>query len=183
MSLEEKLKQLISENEQMMKDLKLVRDLDLPDCYIAAGYIRNYIWDRLHGFNGKETHNDIDVIYFDIHNSSEEIDSVLEQRLVSKTLNEKWSVKNQARMHVKNGDNPYKSTIDAVAHWPETVTSIGVRLDNNNELQIIAPYGLQDLFDMVVRRTDLFQDKDYYLNRVKGKDWTKNWPLLTLIED
>jgi hypothetical protein len=183
MSLEEQFILYIRENEQLLKDLKLVREMKLPDCYIAAGYIRNYVWDRLHGFNTREKHNDIDLVYFDPENVSEERDRSLENNLIKQTQNEKWSVKNQARMHVKNGDNPYKSTRDAIAHWPETVTAVGVMLDKNDDIEIISPYGLEDLFQMVVRRSPLFQNKEYYLNRVKGKDWINQWPLLKLIED
>ena len=49
--LETRLIQLLGEEEQIIKDLKLVRQLDLPQSYIAAGYIRNYVWDRLHSYN------------------------------------------------------------------------------------------------------------------------------------
>lgn len=183
MSLEKRLKLSIRKNEQLVQDLKLVRDMKLPECYIAAGYIRNYIWDELHGFDHRERHNDIDVIYYDPKNRSEERDRKFENKLINITQNEKWSVKNQARMHIKNGNNPYKSTIDAIAHWPETVTAIGVRINNNNELQVVSPYGLEELFQMVVRRTPLFSNKQYYLERVKSKNWTNQWPLLKVIEE
>lgn len=183
MTSEEQLKLYIHENEQLLKDLKLVKDMKLPDCYIAAGYIRNYVWDRLHKFNAREKHNDIDVVYFDRENVSEERDHSLEKKLIILTRNEKWSVKNQARMHVKNGSPPYKSTYDAIAHWPETATAIGVMLDSNNAIQVISPYGLEDLFNMVVRRAPLFQNKEYYVDRVKSKDWISQWPRLRIIED
>ena len=35
-----------------------------------------------------------------------------------------WSVKNQARMHLRNGDPPYSGATDAMRHWPETATAI-----------------------------------------------------------
>jgi hypothetical protein len=183
MILEERLKLYIREHEKLMEDLQLVRDMYLPDCFIAAGYIRSVVWDRLHGYTNREKHNDIDVVYFSPENIAEEKDRSLESYLISQTGNNKWSVKNQARMHIKNGDQPYRSTDDAIAHWPETVTAIGVMLDSNNEIMIIAPYGLEDLFQMMVRRSPLFQDKDYYLNRVKNKNWIIQWPQLTIIED
>lgn len=31
-------------------------------------------------------------------------------------------VKNQARMHLRNGDRPYQSATDAMRYWPETAT-------------------------------------------------------------
>ena len=33
--------------------LRAVAALGLPDCWIAAGVLRNPIWDRLHGYAGE----------------------------------------------------------------------------------------------------------------------------------
>ena len=182
MNLEELFKQYLLENASIIDDLKSVRELSLPDWYIAAGYVRSIVWDRLHGYEPNGRHNDIDVVYFDRRNTTKEVERQLEQRLIERTGNPKWSVKNQARMHEKNGLPPFQSTEDAIAHWPETVTAIGVRLDDNDTLQIVAPYGLQDLFDMVVRRSPHFQDRVYYSQRVQKKNWKKCWPMLTILD-
>jgi hypothetical protein len=180
--LEKQLIQYIQEHDQLMSDLTIVKGLELPDCYIAAGYIRNYIWDRLHGFRNREKHNDIDVVYYDFNDQSENRDIELENRLIKHTGNEKWSVKNQARMHTKNGNSPYVSIDDALSKWPETVTAVGARIDENNNIQTICPYGLEDLFEMTVRRSPLFNDHVYYLNRVNKKEWQKQWPLISVVE-
>ncbi|WP_433752077.1 nucleotidyltransferase family protein [Paenibacillus amylolyticus] len=45
---EERFIQAITDHEQLMHDLQLVQSLHLPQCYIGAGYIRNYVWDVLH---------------------------------------------------------------------------------------------------------------------------------------
>ena len=68
------------------------------------------MWDLLHGLEGTDRHTDIDVVYFDPEDVSVERDIRLEELLRTTTANPKWSVKNQARMHVKNGDEPYNST-------------------------------------------------------------------------
>lgn len=181
--LEMKLKQYIEENEPMLNDLRRVRDLHLPDGYIAAGYIRNYIWDRLHGWDNRQQHNDIDVIYFDSNDCSEERDRELENQLIAATGNTKWSVKNQARMHEKNGNAPYTSTGDAISFWPEVVTAIAVRIDHEEQLEVLAPYGLEDLFQLKVRRSPRFEDRSYYLSRIHTKHWQQHWPLLQIEED
>ena len=61
-------------------------------------------------------------------------------------------MKNQARMHSKNGFEPYSSSYESVAHYPETPTAVTVKI-KNNELVIMAPYGLNDLFEKIVRPT------------------------------
>lgn len=181
--LETQLKQYILEHELLMRDLKLVRNLKLPQCYIAAGYIRNYIWDRLHGFNDRSRHSDIDVVYYDPFNTSLERDIAVENELIDQTNNNKWSVKNQARMHIRNGEDPYLSTSDALSRWPEVVTAIGARIDDMDNIIICSPHGLDDLFNLIVRRSPLYKDKNYYLERISKKEWKNQWPLITIIEN
>ncbi|MGG4091106.1 nucleotidyltransferase family protein [Paenibacillus lautus] len=181
--LEKRLEEYISQHQQLMTDLDIVRDLGLPQCYIAAGYIRNYVWDLLHGLEGTDRHTDIDVVYFDPEDVSEARDIRLEELLRTTTGNPKWSVKNQARMHVKNGDEPYHSTHDALAHWTETATAVGARLNAEGELELCCPYGLEDLFALRVRRCPNFHKRRYYLERVGKKQWKDQWPQLTISED
>ncbi|WHX47128.1 nucleotidyltransferase family protein [Paenibacillus woosongensis] len=176
---EDRVKQLIRKCEPLMQDLRTVRSLELPECYIAAGYIRGYIWDCLHGYDARFRHEDIDVVFFDPRLCSEERDAALQFRLIEETGNPRWSVKNQARMHIRNEAPPYASAADAMRRWPETATAIGVRLTDQDQLELCAPYGLGDLLCMVVRRSPLFADRPYYLERVRRKHWLEDWPLLT----
>lgn len=180
---EEQLKQWITECEPLMNDLHTLRRLELPECYIAAGYIRSCVWDKLHGYAFRSRHDDIDVVYFDPQHCGEERDLELQAQLISETGNERWSVKNQARMNLRNGAAPYTSTLDAMSRWPETATAIGARLMAEDELELCAPHGLDDLMGMVVRRSPLFADRSYYLERVHRKNWLEDWPLLTWIKD
>ena len=53
------LTELISNNDEMMKDLKMMRALNLPNWLIAAGYVRNYIWDTLHGYSTRTPLNEL----------------------------------------------------------------------------------------------------------------------------
>lgn len=90
---EERFIRAITEHEQLMQDLRRVQSLHLPQCYIGAGYIRNYIWDVLHGYDLRELHSDIDVVYYDAQDLREARDIQLEQQLREETGNAKWSVK------------------------------------------------------------------------------------------
>ncbi|ANS74461.1 hypothetical protein AWM70_07585 [Paenibacillus yonginensis] len=181
--VESRFKQYLLENDDLLRDLRLVKELQLPQSYIAAGYIRNYIWDRLHGFDYRGRHSDIDVIYYDPSDISEDKDTRLELEIKQLTGNPKWSVKNQARMHLRNGEPPYSSTWEAMRRWPETATAVGARMDEEDQLQWICPYGLKDLLELIVRRSPLYLDRDDYLQRIRKKDWKKAWPLLNVIED
>jgi len=172
--------ELIRTNQEMMKDLSLVRDLNLPDWYVAAGYVRNYIWDTLHRYPTRTPLNDIDVIYYNTNELDEEIEKRYEEKLERESGMSIWSVKNQARMHIRNGDKPYQSIEDAISQWPETVTAIGIRLEKDDQLSVISPYGLEDLFEYRVRKSPLFKDDRYYRSRINKKNWKEIWPKLTI---
>ena len=176
MKLESQLTNLIKSDDVLVTILKTVEQLQLNDCWVAAGAIRNKVWDTLH--NMQTDKNDIDVIYFDETDISKQTEKALEARLQHLMPNQPWSVKNQARMHIKNNLPPYVSSFDGVAHFPETPTAIAVRI-MNNRLEIMAPYGLQDLFEGTVRPTPPYQKGSklhpIYLERMQHKKWATIW--------
>lgn len=181
--LERRLIEYLTEQPSIMEDLRRVRELKLPECYIGAGYIRSCVWDKLHGYDYRGRHDDIDVVYFDPEHMDEQRDEQLETELIEQTGNPKWSVKNQARMHLRNGVPPYRSTWDALSRWPETVTAIGAKLDDDNNIELCAPYGLSDLFRMTVRQSPMFEGKNKFLSRIEQKQWKKLWPQVMIVTD
>lgn len=158
-----------------------VESLGLPDCWIGAGFIRNTVWDVLHGREIDVSRlNDVDVLFFDPGDIRRERESDLEHRLCEIASGAIWSVKNQARMHLRNGDAPYRDTFDAVAHWAETATAIAAR-SLRGKVEVMAPHGVQDLLNLIVRPTPAFEQKmDVYRERVRSKDWPARWPQLTV---
>jgi hypothetical protein len=173
--------ELISDNAEMMNDLSVVRSLELPHGHIAAGYVRNYVWDYLHGYQTRTPLNDIDLIYYNKDELDEVVEKKLEQQLKQATGNPLWSVKNQARMHIQNGDRPYQSIQDAISYWPETATAVAIRLESDDRISYVCPHGLDDMFECRVRQSPLFKDEAYYQKRVRGKQWEAIWPKLTFI--
>ncbi|MFJ7669167.1 nucleotidyltransferase family protein [Lysinibacillus sp. NPDC097195] len=175
---------LIESDTWMMDILRCVEQLQLPDSWVCAGFIRAKVWDYLHDYKERTPLGDIDVIYFDKHNTLEQLEKHYEQRLVQLLPNEPWSVKNQARMHVINDSEPYQSSIDGIAHFPEIPTAIGVRL-TQGVLEIAAPYGIQQLLNGIVAPTPYFDEHtplhNMYQQRLSAKQWRHNWPKLTFI--
>jgi hypothetical protein len=162
--------------------LGLVQSLALPDCWIGAGFVRNAVWDHLHGRRPTPPSGDVDVLWFDAARRDPSRDRDLEVaiRSLDPTLN--WSVKNQARMHTRNDDPPYASSTDAMRHWPETATAVAVRRTDRSHIEIAAPFGLNDLFARIVRPTLAFAGAKHpaFLDRVHKKDWLGVWPHLRL---
>ena len=176
------IKAIISDDPIRRRMLEIVRSLNLPDCWIGAGFVRNAVWDYLHGRGSSTVSTDVDVIWFDAKRCTPEEDEALEAVLRSLDPTVIWSVKNQARMHVQNGDEPYLSTTDAMRYWPETATAVAVRLREEGSCEIAAPLGLDDLFELIIRPTERFTSakKAIYQDRFKSKNWLTIWPLLTL---
>jgi hypothetical protein len=165
-----------------MRVLDAVRGLGLPDCWVAAGFVRNCVWDHLHGYATSPLSRDIDVIWFDSAACDAARDADLETALREQDGALAWSVKNQARMHGRNGDAPYRSATDAMRYWPETATAVGVRLDARGGIEVAAPFGLDDLFGLVVRPTQRFAAEKHamYLERIRSKRWERVWPGLQI---
>jgi hypothetical protein len=176
------LQALIASDDRRMRVLRIVRDLGLPDCWVAAGFVRNCVWDHAHGRAPSPLAQDIDVIWFDPQACDARRDADLEAVLRDQDGTLAWSVKNQARMYARNGDRPYQSATDAMRYWPETATAVGVRLGARGEIEVAAPLGLDDLFDLIVRPTRRFLAEKHavYLDRVRSKNWERDWPGLQI---
>ena len=176
------LQALIASDHARMRVLRLVKDLALADCWVAAGFVRSAVWDYQHRHDTSPLPDDVDVVWYDKEATASERDTALEAALRSQDESLAWSVKNQARMHLRNDDRPYRSATDAMRHWPETATAVAVRLGQQDVVEVAAPFGLDDLFNLVVRPTPRFMTdkRSIYLDRVRAKNWQATWPKLRI---
>ena len=178
---------LIADDAWRMRVLETVCALDLPDCWVGAGFVRAIVWDWLHGHAESTPLDDVDVIFFDSARTDSALESLHEQRLAALWPADQpavpWSVKNQARMHLRNGDQPYADTSDALCHWLETPTAVAVRMDHEGELEVLAPLGVNDLLTLRIAPTPHARKRrlDAYRERVLAKPWVRQWPKLDLI--
>lgn len=162
-----------------MEILKTVNSLNLPDWWICAGFVRSKIWDHLHGFSERTPIPDIDVVYFDQTMIDEVVEKNHEAKLSGLMPNLPWSVKNEARMHIRNNMPPYTSSVDAISKFPETATALGVTLDGENNVILAAPWGISDVVRFEIRPTPFFSETEermkLYENRVAKKNWKATW--------
>lgn len=174
-----RLVDLIKADPWMMSILRTARSLAMPDWCIAGGFVRAKVWDHLHGYTDKTQPSDIDVLYFDPLNLDPKNEGKIESALHLAQSEVRWEPVNQARMHIFNEDPPYSSTSDALSHWAETANCVGVFLDHLNDIHVIAPLGLQDLFNLIVRpNLKSPTARQVYLQRLEQKAWQKRWPKL-----
>ena len=98
-----------------------------------------------------------------------------------------WDARNQAAVHLWYPERfgvavaPFRSTAEAVATFPETASCIGLRLTAADELLVVAPYGLDDLFGLVCRHNPARVPASFYAQRVADKGWRTRWPRLTVV--
>jgi hypothetical protein len=134
-------------------------------------------------------HRDVDVPFFDPTDLSSAYDRRVTDDLVRRLPDVPWEAKNQAAVHTwyearfGSAVEPLTSLEDSVATWPETATCVAVRLLPGGELQVIAPYGLSDLFGMVLRRNPRRASIELFRQRAADKHLTDRWPRVRMVED
>ena len=171
-----------------MRALVHVRALGLPAWCVGAGAVRNLVWDAQHGHAAPSALADVDVAHVDPDDLTPERDARLQAQLAAAAPDVPWEVTNQAGVHLwfeqhfGHAVPPLRSLDDAVSSWPEFATCVGLWLDDDDGLHVIAPHGLDDLFAMVVRRNPARVSLATYRERVATKRYAQRWPRVTVIE-
>ena len=113
------LRAVLASDATRRRAFEAARFLGLPDSWIGAGFVRDAVWDHVFGRCPSLPSGDVDVVWFDPLQTDEKLDEDLEAELRCLEPAFAWSVKNQARMHVRNGDPPYGSSENAMRHCPK----------------------------------------------------------------
>ena len=181
--IEQEILDAFRENPDMMTILTIIRDLGLKDSWLAAGSVRNFIWNLLSDKSPFDSETDVDVIFFDPDVSYEETVS-LEKKLREDFPRYQWELKNQVYMHLHSPHTvPYTSSCDAMSKYPERCTAIGLRLHADATLELFAPYGIEDILNFQVSPTPHFLENEdrmkHYQERLSKKNWQEKWKNLT----
>lgn len=179
MKNEQEILDIFRENSDLMTILTIIRDLGLKDSWLAAGSVRNFIWNLLSDKSAFDYETDVDVIFFDPDVSYEET-LFLEKNLREDFPQYQWELKNQVYMHQHSPHtDPYTSSRDAISKYPERCTALGLRLDEDGSLELFAPYGLEDVFNFQVEPTPHFLENEdrmkLYQERLSKKNWQEKW--------
>jgi hypothetical protein len=180
------LAEALKESDVAQAVLVTAGEMALPGWYFGAGGVAQTVWNLRHGFEPAGGIKDYDVVYFDPDDLSVEAEKRVERDLSRRLsdLDVVLDVKNEARVHLWYAErfgrhlDPYRSTEDAIATWPTTASSVGVRQDEHGFV-VCAPYGLADLFGVVARPNKVVVSKEVYEEKVSR--WAARWPLLRII--
>jgi uncharacterized protein len=150
---------IIRADPGLMHLLTCLRTLHLPQWRLVAGCLYQTVWnaltDRPRGAGIKE----YDVIYFDADDLSREAEDAVIRRVATATQDcvGPVQVRNQARVHLwfasRFGCNyPQLSCADeSLCYYASLVHAVGIRLAEDGRLDVVAPFGLDDVFAMRIR--------------------------------
>jgi uncharacterized protein len=173
---------LVRSDPWIMDLLRAVRAMHLQQWCIAAGVIRNKVWDHLHGYSDRTLPADIDVLFYDRDRIDHTYEADIESQLATIVPGVRWEAVNQAAVHSYTKDAPYESIEQAMSRWADPVTAVGAHLTDEEQIVIMAPLGLQDLFGLVVRPNLVAPNAAaVYRGRMMTKGWIARWPKLTIL--
>ena len=179
--LQARTEALLRADPLRMACLWAARELALPDWALGAGFVRNLIWDHLHQKAEPTPLNDIDLIYLDPSDPEGVDEREHEAWLRIRLPDQRWEVRNQARMHVRQQVPPFASSLEALSHWVEVPTCIGVRLLANDEFQWLAPHGFGHNWSLQVSANPRCrQESRIFIDRIRDKQWQRIWPDLVV---
>jgi hypothetical protein len=157
--LEARLAAIVRASPSLMQVLTTASALDLPDWLLFSGAVYQRVLNHLTGRDADYGIKDYDLGYFDTDTSYEAEDQVIRRVAAAfePPLKEMVEVRNQARVHLwfeaKFGE-PYArlgSSAEALTRFVSPLFAVGVRLERDDRLTVVAPFGLDDLFAMRLR--------------------------------
>ena len=183
--LETRLREIVAGTPGLMAVLKTARELDLPDWLIFSGAVYQPVWNHLTGRTADHGLSDYDLAYFDASDTSYEAEDRVIRRVAAAfepPLRDLVQVRNQARVHLwfeaRFGEayEPLARTADALERFAAPAFAIGVRLETDDTLTIVAPFGLRDVFDMRIQPNPQRPCRVLAATIAKARD---RWPEVT----
>jgi uncharacterized protein len=159
MSHEQQLIAMLRASPRVMQVLEIARAAKLPDWRLVAGSIYGTVWNALTGMPPDHGIKDYDICYFDPDTSYEAEDVVIKAvaAMTPPDLLALVEVRNQARVHLWFGAKfggdypPLTCTDEALERYLCYSDAVAVRLEADDSISIAAPFGLNDVFNMVMR--------------------------------
>lgn len=173
---------IIHADRDLMRLLACLRDLRLPQLRLVAGCLYQTVWNVLTSRPRGTGIKDYDLIYFDDSDLSWEAEDRVIARVAAATRDcvGPVEVRNQARVHLWFESRfgmpypPLASADEALLRYASIVHAVGVRLEEDGRLDIAAPFGLGDMFAMVIRPNHALDNAASH--RAKAERARSIWP-------
>ncbi len=188
MTLEARLTEIVRADAGLMHVLTVMRELNLPDWRLFSGAVYQAVWNAQTGRPVGYGIKDYDIGYFDADTSWDAEDVVIKRVAAAfePPLRGQVEVRNQARVHLwfedKFGEpyDPLTCTDDAPARFVAPAFAVGVRLEADDGLSVVAPFGLEDVFALTIRPNPtrgLAKGWERVIANARGR-----WPEITVVD-
>ncbi len=180
----EELERIVRADPHLMRILQAAGELKLPQWRLVAGCIYQTVWNVLTNRPHGTGIGDYDLIYFNGTDLSEDAERDVERsvREMLPHLPAPVEVRNQARVHLWFEEyfgipyQPLTSSEEAITRYASVTHAVGLRLvPEDGRMDIFAPFGLEDIFAMVIRPNYALPNKathDRKADRAKAV-WTE----------
>ena len=183
----EALEDIIRDAPLLMEVLRGMREIDLPEWWIASGSIYNSVWSHLTNRPLKTGIKDFDVIYFDDSDLSYEAEdkqiSLVDEKF--RGISIPIELRNQARTHIwypGRFGRPYealKSAAESLERYASKTHAVAVRLEADDSMTIFAPFGLDYMFSFQMVPNHVLENQDTH--ETKGARAKAIWPELEVL--
>ncbi|CAG7555691.1 unnamed protein product [Fusarium equiseti] len=182
-----RFKDVIQQNKTLMTVLERAAGMNLPNWYLAAGALTQTVWNVVTERDPELGIDDYDLIYFDDSDLSWEAEDQIIQKgkTIFADIPVEVEIRNQARVHLwyeKKFGKPcpqHRSSEGSMLTWGTNTALIGVRLRKDGEWDIYAPWGLSDMFRLIVRPNQQIMTEETWNKKVQR--WIKIWPEITVM--
>jgi len=164
-ALAARLEAVLRGTPQLMRVLTTARALQLPDWLVFSGAVYQPVLNHLTGRPTDYGLKDYDLAYHDARDLSYEAEDVVIRRAAAAfdpDLAPLVEVRNQARVHLwfqqkfaEPDYGPLSSSAEALTRFTSATFAVGVRLEADDSLTVLAPFGLDDLFALRLRPNPL----------------------------
>jgi uncharacterized protein len=178
---------IVRSDPDLMRLLRTIRPLRLPQWRLVSGCLYQTVWNGLTGRPRGTGIKDYDLAYFDDRDLSWDAEDAVIRLVAAATKDCVGPVeaRNQARVHLwfeQRFGSPYPqldSADQSLRYYTAVAHAVGVRLEEDGRLDIAAPFGLDDIFAMVVRPNRALDNAGAY--EEKAGRMQAVWPALRVI--
>lgn len=184
---ETRLIEIIRNSPKIMTILETCRALKLNDWRLVSGAIYGTIFNHLTNRPLDYGIKDYDIAYFDNDTSYEAEDIWIKklENALPPYLKPLAELRNQARVHLwfkdKFGDEypPLKNSDESLLRYLCHAHAVAIRLEDNNNISVFAPFGLEDIFNMVLRHNEKRGAFDKFIE--KSNSIKARWGEVTIL--
>ncbi len=167
-------------NRNNAEILQRMPALGLRDWWLVSGCLFQTVWNLRSGRSADQGIVDYDVCYFSEDTSWEAEDLVIrEAKLLFSDLPVNVQLRNRARVHLWYPEKfgiaypPLTTAGEGVLRFPCMAQAIGIKRTGDEFLDVYAPYGLGDVWDMVAKPNRALPLAHIYAE--KTERWQAEW--------